>query len=202
MSRPTATGLPLCLALLLSLAAMPAWAQNIYKCTHGGQVEYTDKPCAGQGELVHRASDADIIDRYLRLGQDDAARGYAESHLLQGLYEQRLAVHQQAVAAKARAQAEEAAAAQQRLAEAQQQELADAQASRDRLQRENDALRQQNADYQDQLTPAQGIYASPYPYWGAPPRWPRHGDRDNHRPSPPPPNFHPCETLAGGRLRC
>jgi hypothetical protein len=73
MKTSMLTRLSPCLALLLSAVAGPVLAQNIYKCSHGGQVEYTDKPCPGSGELVHRADDTEIIDRYLRLGQLDAA---------------------------------------------------------------------------------------------------------------------------------
>jgi hypothetical protein len=202
-----------CLALLLWVAASsPALAQNIYKCSHGGQVEYTDKPCPGSGELVHRADDTEIIDRYLRLGQLDAAKNYADARQLQALFQQRLEAHVQAENERAQRQADEAAAtAQQREQQAQQQALIDAEANRQHLLIENETLRQQNAQYQDELTQPPGIYASPY--WGAPPRWPRrhdgHRDRDHdrdhdgHRPmGPRPPAFHPCETLAGGRLRC
>lgn len=210
MSTPiSATYLP-CLALLLLSLAGPAAAQNIYKCTHGGQVEYTDKPCAGRsGELVHKADDSEIIDRYLRLGQNDAAKNYADARQLQALYQQRLEAYVQAANEQARRQVDEAAAARQREQQAQQQALADDEANRVRLTAENEALRQQNAQYQDELTQPAGIYASPY--WGAPPpRWPRRDDqhdRDDdhgdHGPiGPRSPAFHPCETLAGGRLRC
>ena len=202
-----------CLALLLSVSlATPAAAQNIYKCTRGGQVEYTDKPCEGRnGELVHKADDTEIIDRYLRLGQNDAAKNYADARQLQALYQQRLEAHVAAVNEQARRAAEEdAAAARQRAQQEQQQALADAEASREQLRAENDALRQQNAQYQNELTQPPGIYATPY--WGTPrPRWPPRPDpghdhddgHGGHRPpTPPPPVFHPCETLAGGRLRC
>jgi hypothetical protein len=202
-----------CLALLLSVAASPAFAQNIYKCSHRGQTEYTDKPCPGSGELVHRADDTEIIDRYLRLGQIDAAKNYADARQLQALYQQRLEAHVRAETERALRQAEEAAAAErQRDEQAQQQALADAEANRQRLLIENETLRQQNAQYQDELAQPPGIYASPY--WGVPPpRWPRRHDghrdrdhdrdRDDHPPiGPRPPAFHPCETLAGGRLRC
>jgi hypothetical protein len=213
MNTSMLTRLSPCLALLLSVAvSSPALAQNIYKCSHGGQVEYTDKPCPGSGELVHRADDTEIIDRYLRLGQLDAAKNYADARQLQALYQQRLEAHVQAENERAQRQAAEEAAAQQREQEAQQQQaLADAEANRQHLLIENEALRQQNAQYRDELTQPPGIYASPY--WGASPRWPRrhdgHRDRDHDRDhdsdrpiGPRPPAFHPCETLAGGRLRC
>jgi hypothetical protein len=83
-------------ALLLAFAGA-ADAQSIYKCTKGGQVTYTDRPCAGgNGEVIHKADDADIIDQYLRLGQVDLAKRYADSHHLDALYQQRLLAHQQA----------------------------------------------------------------------------------------------------------
>jgi hypothetical protein len=214
MNTPMLARLSPCLALLLSVAASsPALAQNIYKCSHGGQVEYTDKPCPGNGELLHRANDTEIIDRYLRLGQIDAAKSYADARQLQALYQQRLEAHMQAESERTRRQADEAAATRQReQLEAQQQALADAEANRQHLLIENETLRQQNAQYQDELAQPQGIYASPY--WGASPRWPyrrdrrdhdrdRDGDhRGQHPIGPRPPPFHPCETLAGGRLRC
>jgi len=207
MNTPMLSRLSPCLALLLSVAvSWPASAQNIYKCSHGGQIEYTDKPCPGSGELVHRADDTEIIDRYLRLGQVDAAKNYADARQLQALYQQRLQAHAQAEKERAQRQADEAAeAARQREQEAQQQALADADANRQQLLIENEALRQQNAQYQDELARPPGVYASPY--WGTSPRWPRrhdeHRDHDGHPAvGPQPPAFHPCETLAGGRLRC
>ena len=198
-------------ATLLLAAAGTAGAQNIYKCTQGGQIAYTDHPCPnGSGELLHQADDTEVIDRYLRLGQDELAKRYAQSRHLEALYQQRLDARRQAMDEKAQRDADEAYAAQQRAEEAQQQALADqaaAQAAdRDRLQAENAALRQQNADYQDQLS--QPVYNAPPAYWGPPyPR--RHRDRDHdgdHGQHPPPvseqPIFHPCKQLAGGRTQC
>ena len=199
-----------CLAAAMLLAAAPtAGAQNIYKCTQGGQVAYTDHPCPnGSGELLHQADDTEVIDRYLRLGQDELAKRYAQSRHLEALYQQRVDARQQAMDEKAQRDADEAYAAQQRAEEAQQQALADqaaAQAAdRDRLQAENAALRQQNADYQNQLS--QPVYNAPPAYW-IPPYPRRHRDHDgDHGQHPPPvsdqPIFHPCKQLAGGRTQC
>ena len=197
-------------AAMLLAAASAAGAQNIYKCTQGGQVAYTDHPCPnGSGELLHQADDTEVIDRYLRLGQDDLAKRYAESRHLEALYRQRVEARQQAMDEKAQRDADDAYVAQQRAEEEQQQALADqaaAQAAeRDRLQAENTALRQQNADYQNQLS--QPVYNAPPAYWAAPPYRRHHrdpdGDHDHH---PPPvsdqPIFHPCKQLAGGRTQC
>jgi hypothetical protein len=192
-------------AALLLAAAGTAGAQNIYKCTQGGQVAYTDHPCPnGSGELLHRADDTEVIDRYLRLGQDDLAKRYADSRHLETLYQQRLDARQQAMEEKAQRQADEAYAAEQRAEETRQQTLADEAAEHDRLQAENEALRQQNADYQNQLS--QPVYNAPPAYWVAPPYRNRHRDHDgdhDHRPPPSDePVFHPCKQLAGGRTQC
>jgi hypothetical protein len=190
-------------AALLLAAAGTAGAQNIYKCTQGGQVAYTDHPCPnGSGELLHRADDTEVIDRYLRLGQDDLAKRYADSRHLETLYQQRLDARQQAADEKARRQADEAYDAEQRAQEAQQQALADQDAERERLQAENDALRQQNDEYQEQLT--QPIYNGPV-YWGGAPYPYPHRRHDSGHHTPPvsdKPIFHPCKQLAGGRSQC
>ena len=193
--------------VLLLAAAGPAGAQNIYKCTQGGQVAYTDHPCPnGSGELLHQADDTEVIDRYLRLGQDELAKRYADSRHLEALYQQRVDARQQAMDEKAQREADDAYAAQQRAEEARQQALADQAAERDRLHAENEALRQQNADYQNQLS--QPVYNAPPVYWGPPPYRGRHRDRDrdddrDHRPpSSDEPVFHPCKQLAGGRTQC
>lgn len=194
----------LCAAALLLAVAGTADAQNIYKCTQGGQVAYTDHPCpGGHGELLHQADDTEVIDRYLRLGQDDLAKRYADSRHLEALYQQRVDARQQAMEEKAQRQADEAYAADQRADAAQQKALADQAAERDRLHAENEALRQQNADYQSQLS--QPVYNAPPAYWVAPPYRNRHRDRDHdddHRPPPKEPVFHPCKQLAGGRTQC
>lgn len=194
----------LCVAALLLAAAGAAGAQNIYKCTQAGQVAYTDHPCpGGNGELLHQADDTEIIDRYLRLGQDALAKHYAESRHLEALYQQRVDAHQQAMEERAQRETDDAYVAEQRQREAQQQALTDKAAERDRLQAENDALRQQNDQYQDQLS--QPVYNPPPAYWGAP--YPGHhdghDDHDHHRPPPSrEPVFHPCKQLAGGRTQC
>jgi len=194
----------LCMALLALAAATNAPAQNIYKCTQNGQEVYTDHPCpAGQGELLHQANDTEIIDRYLRLGQDEQARRFAESRQLESLYQQRLEQRQQALDQQAQDEADRAYAAelqaeQERL-QAEEQARVDEAAERARLEAENAALRQQNADYQDQLN--QPVYAPP-PYW-APPRPDHHDDHGgNHRPPPRDPSYQPCQQLAGGRTVC
>ena len=200
-------GMPLlCAAALLLAAAGTAGAQNIYKCTQGGQVAYTDHPCpGGKGELLHQADDTEVIDRYLRLGQDELAKRYADSRHLETLYQQRLDARQQAMEEKAQRQADDAYAAEQRAEEARQQALSDQAAERDRLQAENEALRQQNDAYQDRLN--QPVYNAPPAYWAAPPYPRRHRDRDHdgdHHPPPvsDKPIFHPCKQLAGGRTQC
>src|SRR3546814_7256357 len=76
-----------------------------------------------------------------------------------------------------RRQDDEAYAAELRAAEAEQQALVDQAAERDRLQAENEALRQQNVDYQNQLS--QPVYNAPPTYWATPPYRPRHRDRDH-----------------------
>jgi hypothetical protein len=259
-ARPNRIHLP-CLALLLLMAAGTAGAQNIYKCTRDGQVSYTDHPCPkGGGELLHQADDTEIIDRYLRLGQDKLAKSYADSHHLEALYQQRIearqqaqdekeqrqaddtavidrylrlgqdklaksyadshhleALYQQRIEARQQAQdekeqrqADEAYAAQQRAEQERQQALVDEAAERNRLQGENEVLRQQNDAYQDQLQQQQA-YNPPPAYWVPyPNRRPgrdhdhdHHGDGDgHHRPPPKEPVFHPCKQLAGGRVQC
>ncbi|OOG58396.1 hypothetical protein B0E48_06150 [Rhodanobacter sp. C03] len=185
---------------MLLLTAQVAGAQSIYKCTRAGQVEYTDHPCpAGKGELIHQASDSEIIDQYLDLGQDALAKRYADSRHLGALYQQRLDAYQQRMDARAQQQADEALAAKQRSEDARQQALLDAAANHRRLRAENDALRQQNDQYRDQL--AQPVYGEAPAYWGAaPPYWDHDHDHD-HGP-PPKPVFHPCTQLAGGRVQC
>jgi hypothetical protein len=201
-------GIRLSAAAMLLAAAPIAAGQNIYKCTQGGQVAYTDHPCpGGKGELLHQADDTEVIDRYLRLGQDELAKRYADSRHLETLYQQRLDARQQAMEEKAQRQADDAYAAEQRAEEARQQALSDQAAERDRLQAENEALRQQNDAYQDRLN--QPVYNAPPAYWAAPPYPRRHRDRDHdgdHDHHPPPvsdkPIFHPCKQLAGGRTQC
>ena len=195
-------------AILLLITAGAADAQSIYKCTRGGQVTYTDRPCPdGTGEVIHKADDADIIDQYLRLGQVDLAKRYADSHHLDALYQQRLLAHQQAAQEKAQREADDAYAAQQRDEQARQQAMDDEAANRERLQAENEALRQQNAEYQNQLT--QPVYNAPPAYWDTVPSYDDRR-RDHHdrahdprwRPPSKEPVFHPCKQLAGGRVQC
>lgn len=195
----------LCVAALLLIAAQAGVAQNIYKCTQGGQLEYTDHPCpGGKGELIHQADDSEVIDHYLNLGQVDVAKRYANAHHLDALYKDRLAAYQQKMDDKAQQQADEAADAQQQAEDARQQAIADQTANTNRLlQAQNNALRQQNADYADQLS--QPAYYAPPAYWGAvaPPYRDHDHDHDHKPPQPPPkPVFHPCTQLAGGRVVC
>lgn len=207
MKTPLTT--QLCVAFMLLATAQVAGAQNIYKCTQAGRLAYTDHPCpGGNGELIHQADDGEIIDQYLRLGQNALAKRYAESHHLEALYKERLAASQRNQEEKTQLQADQAIAAKQRNEEARQQALADDAAHRDRLQAQNDALRQQNDQYRDQL--AQPVY-NPPAYWGVAPYWNRRHDHDHdddhdQHPSDPPPSkepiFHPCTQLAGGRVQC
>jgi hypothetical protein len=195
------------LAVILLATCGAAGAQDIYKCTKAGQAVYTDRPCAGgKGELLHQADDSEIIDQYLDLGQDDAARRYADSHNIASLYKQRLAARKQRMEAKAEQRADEAEADRQQQEADLRQAQIDAAAARGRLQGENDALRQQNALYQQQL--AQPVYndAGPYynvgpSYWGTPP-YGGHGPGSKPPGPPPPPVFHPCVPVAGGTVKC
>lgn len=202
ISRSFLPGAAIALALLVPAAA----AQNIYKCQQpGGTVAYTDHPCpAGKGELLHKADDGEVIDRYLRLGQDKLARQYADARQLDALYQQRLAAYQQAQEAQVQRQHDEALAAQQRDEDARQQALLDQATERNRLEVENDALRQQNDQYRDQLTQPVPEYAPVY--WGAYPsygRRPRHDRDPGSRWAPPKaPLYQPCTQLAGGRTKC
>ena len=202
MKTPLTRPRLLCIAILLLAAVPVAGAQSIYKCTKAGQIEYTDHACrSGKSELIHQASDSEVIGQYLDLGQDALAKNYADSHHLETLYKELLDAREQKMQAEAQQQANYE---KQRDTEARQQSLIDEAAYRGRLEGENDALRQQNAQYLDQQ--AQPVYGDALPYWGAiPPYWNRsHGhdhDHDPHRPSPKP-VFHPCAALAGGRVRC
>jgi hypothetical protein len=199
-----------CLAIAVLATSGAADAQDIFKCIKAGQVVYTDRPCAnGKGELLHQADDTEIIDQYLDLGQDDAAKRYADAHNIASLYKQRLDARKQRMEAKAQQQADQAAADRLPAAADLQQAQIDAAAARGRLQGENDALRQQNAQYQQQL--AQPVYndAGPYynavpAYWGGAPHHDGHGhDPDPAPPGPPPPPvFHPCVPVAGGTVKC
>lgn len=208
MKSPMTKSRLLWIASLLLVTTVAVDAQSIYKCTQGGQVTYTDHPCAGgNGEVIHKADDADIIDQYLRLDQVDLAKRYADSHHLDALYQQRLKVHQQAEQEKAQREADDAYASQQRDEQARQQAMDDEAANRERLQAENEALRQQNAEYQDQL--AQPVYNAPPAYWDAVPSYGnRRRDHHDHahdprwRPPSKEPVFHPCKQLAGGRVQC
>jgi len=198
-----------CLATLLLLAAGAADAQSIYKCSKGGQVEYTDRPCVGGGgQLLHQADDTEVIDQYLDLGQDAAAKQYADARNLDALYLQRVEARQQKLAARAQQQADETAAQRQSDAEAQQQAALNAAANHGRLQGENDALRQQNADYRDQLSqPVQnnsgGYYNAGPGYWNGGGEHEHEHDHDHDHGQPPaPPVFHPCTPVAGGTVKC
>ena len=195
-------------AIALGLLAPVASAQNIYKCPQpNGSVAYTDHACpAGKGELLHKADDSEVIDRYLRLGQNNLAKQYADAHHLDALYKDRLAAYQNAQEENAQRQQEDAIAEQQREDDARQQTLSDQAASRNRLEAENDALRQQNDQYRDELSQPVPQYAPAY-WGGAPPPYrdrPHHDDRDpgSHWAPPKAPEYHPCTQLAGGRVQC
>ncbi len=148
MKTPLTRQRLLCIAILLLAAAPAASAQSIYKCTKAGQIEYTDHACrSGKSELIHQASDSEIIHQYLDLGQDALAKNYADSHHLDVLYKDLLEARQEKMQAEAMLQANEA---KQLDIEARQQVLIDQAAYNGRLQGENDALRQQNEQYADQ----------------------------------------------------
>ena len=72
----------------------------------------------------------------------------------------------------------------------------------------NDALRQQNALYQQQLAQPvyndAGAYYNAAPgYWGGFPPHDGHHPGDDKPPRPPaPPVFHPCVPVAGGTVKC
>jgi hypothetical protein len=203
MKAPFPSKRVLFVTMLLLAAAGSASAQSIYKCTKAGQVEYTDHPCPGHaGELIHQADDTEIIDQYLDLGQNDAAKRYAASRHLEALYRDRVAAYKQKMDEKNQREADEDMAAKQRDDEAQRQALVDEAARRERLQAENDALRQQNDQYRDQLATPTYDYAPSY--WGSAPPYRDHDHgHDGHGPHPPqPPVFHPCTQLAGGRVQC
>ena len=204
ISRSLLTGV----ALALGLLAPTAYAQNIYKCAlPNGSVAYTDHPCAaGHGELLHKADDSEVIDRYLRLGQDKLAKQYADARHLDTLYQDRLAAYQSAQEQKAQRQQQDAIAAQQQQDEARQQASFNHVGERNRLEAENDTLRQQNDQYRDELSQpvpqyAPAYWGGAYPSYG---RRPHHGDRDpGSRWAPPkPPVYQPCTQLAGGRVKC
>ena len=194
--------------IALTLLAPAAAGQNFYKCPQsGGVVAYTDHPCpAGKGELLHKADDSEVIDRYLRLGQDKLARQYADARQLDALYKERLAAYQEAQEDKAQRQQDEAVAAQQREDEARQQGLLNQAAERNRLEAQNDILREQNDQYRDELSHPVPDYAPVY--WGGASGgyWDRRHrpDRDpGSRWAPQkPPTYQPCTQLAGGRVKC
>ena len=202
------------IAVVLLTATQAVDAQSIYKCTKAGHVEYTDRPCQGtNGQLIHQASDREVIDQYLDLGQDTLAERYASSRHLEDLYKERLSAHREKLEDLAQQrQRDEAMAIQQRAEQAQLQASANEAARRAQLQTQNELLRQQNEQYRDQL--AQPVYVPPV-YWGAIPSY-GYGHRDhehsrdhdgehNHRPPPvkdPPTVVHPCTQLAGGRVKC
>lgn len=195
------------IAIALWLLTPAAAAQNIYKCPQpGGGIAYTDHPCpAGKGELLHKADDSEVIDSYLRLGQNNLAKQYADARHLDALYKERVAAYQQAQDDKAQRQQDEALAAQQRDDEARQQAQYEQAANRNRLQTENENLRQQNDQYRDELSRPAPEYAPSY--WGgaAPPYWrgQHHGRDPGSRWTPPQaPVYHPCTQLAGGRVQC
>lgn len=188
-------------ALLLAVTHAAA-AQNIYKCTHGGRVEFTDQPCSGPGELIHKADHGEVIDRFLNLGQLELAQRYAESHRLEALYQERLSAHEQRIDERKEREEERRLADERQREELARQQLLAAEAEqRDRLEAENDALRRQNDEYLDQLAqPPPNAWGVGYPYPYPHPDHPR----PPHRPPPigDTPIYHPCRELAGGRIQC
>ncbi|TAL86159.1 MAG: DUF4124 domain-containing protein [Rhodanobacter sp.] len=214
MNTSYPSGWVVAVAITLLGVASTAAAQNIYKCPFGKGVEYTDRPCPGHtGKLIHQADDTEIIDQYLDLGRIDAAERYAASRNLMGLYHSRLAVYQRRQQVRQQRQLADAKAEQaqsvQAVRDAKQQALADQQARQARLLAENDVLREQNAHYRDALNRPGYNYVPNY--WGAgrQRRGERdgdgrhHHDRDDHHVKPiDKPVFHPCQQLAGGRVKC
>ena len=88
---------------------MPPAHRTSTNALRADRLAYTDHPCpGGNGELIHQADDSEVIDQYLRLGQDALAKQYADSHHLDALYQQRLAAHQQRWTNDAQRQADEA----------------------------------------------------------------------------------------------
>jgi hypothetical protein len=199
------TGL-LCIAFLLLAAAQVVSAQNIYKCTKGGQLEYTDRPCpGGSGELIHQASDSEVIDQYLDLGQDALAKRYADSHHLQGLYQQRADAYQQKMEAQTQQRADDE---KQAAEDAQQQAQLSEAAYRGRLQGENNVLREQNEQYLDQLS--QPVYSDTPAYapvyWGALAPSGNHDhnhdhDHDHGQNPPPQPKPTPPKMPTAGQMK-
>ena len=182
MKTPLTRPRLLCIAILLLAAAPAVSAQSIYKCTKaGGQIEYTDHVCrSGKSELIHQASDSEIIHQYIDLGQDGLAKNYANSHHLDVLYTDLLEAHQEKMQAEAMLQANEA---KQLDIEARQQALINQAAYNGRLQGENDALLQQSDQYADQQD--EPVYGYAPVYWGAvPPYWNHGHDHDHGRPPP------------------
>lgn len=178
---------PWLVAAALFVAAGAASAQSIYKCPHGNTVEYTDHPCAKPGgELIHKADPAETIDYLLNTGKTEAAKRYATEHNDVPLYQARLAVYQQRqkdLVAKTAADA--VALEKQAAAEKQQQALQAQQDRTARLEAQNDLLRDQNADYRDQLeqpvieTPAYG-YGNGLGYGRWRPPYTDHGHDHEH----------------------
>lgn len=212
MNGPARKPLACAAAILLAATALgAAHAQNIYKCTSHGQVSYTDVPCPGeQGELLHQASDTEVIDQFLRLGQNERAQSYAHAHHLDDLYAQRLTLYQQQLTQRAEQAAAEATAAQQSAELARQQAQAEQAASNTALREQNQLLREQNSQYQAELSqpnynPAP-IYWNPAPnYWTPAPPYhqrPPGGHRGNGKPPANAPIYHGCTQLAGGRVSC
>lgn len=134
------------LAMLLLAVASAASAQNIYKCSKAGKVQYSDVPCVGQpSALIHQASDSEMIDQYLELGKDDDAKNYAASHDVLPLYEQEIGLRDRYIKLQTEQQAKDAIGQKKAAAAEQRQAIADAAADRARVQGESDAFLQQNA---------------------------------------------------------
>jgi hypothetical protein len=192
-----------------------AMAQAIYKCPLAGGVEYTDRPCLGhRGELIHQPDDSETIDHLIASGQLDAAKRYADAHHLDALYKSRLDAYQQRMERISKQQAAEALAdrkaQEQAEREASRQAIAVEQARQARLEAQNELLREQNAQYQQQLNRPENIYV---PYYGGVREMPRGRDHDRHRDrdghgdkdkasTPKQPVFHPCTPIAGGTVKC
>lgn len=188
-----------------------AMAQAIYKCPIAGGVEYTDRPCPGHhGELIHQPDDSETIDHLIASGQLDAAKRYADAHRIEALYKSRLDAYRQRMEKISKQQAADAIAEQkaqeQAKREASRQAIADEQARQARLEAQNELLREQNAQYQQQLNQPANNYV---PYYGGRREMPRRRDHDHDHDgdrkkssAPKQPVFHPCTPIAGGTVKC
>ena len=131
-------------------------AQGVYKCPLAkGGFEYTDRPCLKQGgKLVMQPDQAEAIDNLLYAGHTEQAQTYADEHGVPALYQTRLKVYQDRMAQVQARQQQDALAAEQRQAEADERAALSREDRTRALADENDRLRQDNAQYQNELEDA------------------------------------------------